>query len=274
MELKVTNNTNHFISTPEISDTNTKNLSVSDEQRLAKAARDFETLLTSMMIKSMTSASEEGFMGSESFGGDYFDMIFQQQMASKFTEGSGLGIAEMLFQKLTGKSLKEMDTSLKLNKTGYSPVYNIDKGLPSLQPGSRSLKRLEKYEDIIREASNEYGVSPNIIKSVILTESAANENARSKANAKGLMQLIDSTAADMGVSDVWNPRENIMGGTKYLSKMLRQYNGDLKLALAGYNAGPGNVQKYNGVPPFEETQNYITRVMSYMNHLNEGANEA
>jgi soluble lytic murein transglycosylase-like protein len=201
-------------------------------------------------------------------------MIFQQALASKFTEGKGLGIADMLFQKLTGKNLKEVDTSLKLDNTQYDPVYNIDKGLPSLHPSDKSLKRLEKYDSIIQEASSEYGVDPVIIKSVILTESAANENAKSGANAKGLMQLLDSTAADMGVNNIWDPKENIMGGTKYLSKMLRQYKGDLKLALAGYNAGPGNVQKYNGVPPFEETQKYITRVMSYMNHLNEGGNEA
>jgi len=276
MELKVTNNASHFSTTPEISDTTSTKSSANNEQRLAKAAKDFETLLTSMMIKSMTSTgSEDGIMGSsDSFGGDYFDMIFQQALASKFTEGKGLGVAEMLFQKLTGKSLKEVDTNLKLNNTQYDPVYNIDKGLPSLQPSNQSLKRLEKYDSIIEEASTEYGVDPVIIKSVILTESAANENARSGANAKGLMQLLDSTASDMGVSNIWDPKENIMGGTKYLSKMLRQYNGDLKLALAGYNAGPGNVQKYNGVPPFEETQKYITRVMSYMNHLNEGGNEA
>jgi Rod binding domain-containing protein len=278
MDLKVTNSTSHYSTTPEISDTNTntktKTASANDEQHLAKVARDFETLLTSMMLKSMTSSTEDGLMDEDSFGGDYFNMIFQQEMASKISEGEGLGIAEALFQKLTGKSLKDVDTDVKLNDTEYDPVYNIDNGLPSLQPSNSSLKRLEQYEDIIQDASDQYGVSPNIIKSVILTESAANENAKSSANAKGLMQLIDSTASDMGVNNVWDPRENIMGGTKYLSKMLRQYDGDLKLALAGYNAGPGNVQKYNGVPPFEETQKYITRVMSYMNHLKEGTNEA
>ena len=72
----------------------------------------------------------------------------------------------------------------------------------------------------------------------------------------------------MGVKNVWDPKENIYGGTKYLGQMLRQYNGDVKLSLAAYNAGPGNVNKYGGVPPFKETENYISRVLSYYNYLN------
>ena len=74
------------------------------------------------------------------------------------------------------------------------------------------------------------------------------------------MQIIDPTAEDLGIKNVWNPKENIMGGTKYLSQLLRQYDGDIKLALAGYNAGPGKVEKFKGIPPYKETQNYITRV--------------
>ena len=130
------------------------------------------------------------------------------------------------------------------------------------------MDRLNKYEDIINAASNSFGVDKNLIKSVILTESAANQNAVSSAKAKGLMQLIDSTATEMGVSNVWDPKENIFGGTKYLAEMLRKYNGDMNLALASYNAGPQNVDKYGGIPPFEETQNYVKRVKGYFNHLN------
>ena len=83
------------------------------------------------------------------------------------------------------------------------------------------------------------------------------------------MQLIDSTRSDMGVRNVFNPRENILGGTKYFAQMLRQYSGDVKLALAAYNAGPSNVEKYNGVPPFDETKNYINKVLGYFNHFSE-----
>jgi len=138
----------------------------------------------------------------------------------------------------------------------------------SVTPSIQATGRLSQYDDIINDASNTYGVDKNLIKSVILTESAANEKAVSNAKAKGLMQLVDSTASDMGVNNVWNPKENIFGGTKYLSEMLRKYNGNVNLALASYNAGPENVEKYGGVPPFEETQNYIKRVIGYFNHLN------
>ena len=81
------------------------------------------------------------------------------------------------------------------------------------------------------------------------------------------MQLIDSTANYLGVEDVWDPKENIMGGTKYLSKLLKLFDGDTDLAIAGYNAGPGNVKKHKGIPPFKETQNYVQRVKNYLNNL-------
>ena len=143
----------------------------------------------------------------------------------------------------------------------------IDKDVPKLSPSVNALNRLDQYEDYINEASSKFGVDSNIIKSVILTESAANANAVSGAKAKGLMQLIDSTAADMGVKNSFDPKDNILGGTKYLAQMLKQYDGNLKLSLAAYNAGPNNVDKYKGVPPFEETQNYINRVFGYLKHL-------
>jgi Rod binding domain-containing protein len=124
--------------------------------------------------------------------------------------------------------------------------------------------RLNSYGGYIAEAAEQHGVSENLIRAVIATESHANEKARSHKNAKGLMQLIDSTAAAMGVKNVWDPRQNIMGGAKYLAQMLEQFDGDEKLALAGYNAGPANVVKHGGVPPFKETKQYVARVMNFV----------
>lgn len=264
LDLKITSEAKHLQGTNDVQ----RNFSPDEKTKLGNAARDFESLLTSMMLKSMTESSN--LFGDNGFGGDTFNVIFEQEIASYMTRSRGMGIADMIYKKMTGEPLT--DNQIRISpppqKSGMKlQVKNLDRNMGKITPSMSSLQRLERYTPIIREMSQKFGISDNLIKSVILTESAANETAISHANAKGLMQLIDSTASDMGVRNVWDPRENIMGGAKYLAQMLRQYDGDLKLALAAYNAGPGNVNKYNGVPPFNETQNYIVRVMGYLNHF-------
>lgn len=120
------------------------------------------------------------------------------------------------------------------------------------------------FDDIIQKASDTYGIPVKMIKAVIKQESGFNTNATSGAGAAGLMQLMPATAASLGVTDSYNAEQNIMAGTKYLKQMLNQF-GDYKTMLAAYNAGPGNVNKYGGIPPFTETQNYVTKVMNTFN---------
>jgi hypothetical protein len=121
-----------------------------------------------------------------------------------------------------------------------------------------------ELDAIFQEAANTYGVSANLLKSIAHAESNFNANAVSSAGAIGIMQLMPSTAASLGVSDSYNPRENIMGGAKLISQLLDKYSGDTSLALAAYNAGSANVDKYGGIPPFTETQNYVKKVLSYL----------
>ncbi|MGK9477081.1 transglycosylase SLT domain-containing protein [Melioribacter sp. OK-6-Me] len=250
------------------------------KSKIAQAALQFEALFTSMLLRSMNSATEEIFDNSENEFGvknnsnlfglpDGFDAIFEQQFADFMTRGKSIGIADAVYKKVTGEELPKNIKTSSFKRTVDVDTRKYDTEFKSVKPASDSLNRLRKYEDIIDKASNEFGVDKNLIRSVILAESAANHNAISPAKAKGLMQLIDSTATEMGVKNSFDPEQNIFGGTKYLAKMLRQYNGNLKLALAAYNAGPNNVEKYNGIPPFKETQRYIEKVISYLNHFNE-----
>lgn len=122
----------------------------------------------------------------------------------------------------------------------------------------------ENMDDIFREAAETYQVPVNLLMAVGKAESGFNPNAVSPAGAQGVMQLMPATAASLGVTDPFDARSNIMGGAKYLGQMLSQYNGNIELALAAYNAGSGNVAKYGGVPPFTETRNYIQRIKEYM----------
>ncbi len=116
--------------------------------------------------------------------------------------------------------------------------------------------------NMISHISRKHGIDENLIKAIIKQESGFNPRAKSKAGAMGLMQLMPATAASLGVKDPFNPVQNVEGGVKYLKSMLNKYNGNVILALAAYNAGPGAVDKYDGVPPYAETQNYVKNILS------------
>lgn len=119
----------------------------------------------------------------------------------------------------------------------------------------------KSLESIFQQAAERYQVPENLLKAVAKVESNFQADAVSSCGATGIMQLMPSTAKGLGVTDPTDPEQNIMGGAKYLSQMLKRYNGDQKLALAAYNAGSGNVAKYGGVPPFAETQAYVKKVL-------------
>ena len=120
------------------------------------------------------------------------------------------------------------------------------------------------YADLIQKYAAQNGLEPALVRAVIKTESDGNPRCVSRAGAMGLMQLMPDNVKEAGIADPFDPEQNIAAGTKQLAGLLAQYHGNLDLALAGYNAGPGNVRKYGGVPPFTETQNYIKRVRAAM----------
>jgi len=141
------------------------------------------------------------------------------------------------------------------SQSGYRPIMRDWSNGSRLAPG--------RLEEIIRSASNRYAVDPDLVRAVIKAESDFNATARSPKGAQGLMQLMPDTARLHKVSNVYDPDENIDGGVRHLRLLLDRYQGDLRLTLAGYNAGVQAVEKYGGVPPYPETREYIRRVLDY-----------
>jgi soluble lytic murein transglycosylase-like protein len=125
------------------------------------------------------------------------------------------------------------------------------------------------YEDIIQEAARTYDIDASLIRAVMQAESAFHPYVVSRAGAEGLMQLMPALADEMGVTDSFDPRENIMGGARYLKQLHDLHNGNIALTLASYNAGPGNVRRYRGVPPFKETRSYVKKIKQILKNERE-----
>ena len=144
--------------------------------------------------------------------------------------------------------------------TGNTAAVTSGSQTNATSSGNTSSTSLDAY---FEEASEKYNVDVKLLKAIAHAESNFNPNATSSSGAMGVMQLMPSTAKSLGITDAYNAYDNIMGGAKVISQHLANYNGDVSLALAAYNAGSGNVAKYGGVPPFTETQNYIKKVLAY-----------
>jgi hypothetical protein len=159
-----------------------------------------------------------------------------------------------------------------LTKPGYAPAnYAARRGprkyegptliAPTLGGGPTLIGR-QSVERLIERLAPQYALDPALVKQVVAAESAFDSNARSPKNAQGLMQLIPATAARFGVSNPWDAEQNLRGGMAYLSWLLGRFRGDVRLALAGYNAGEGAVMRHGGLPPYAETRNYVAGIIS------------
>lgn len=148
------------------------------------------------------------------------------------------------------------------------PLQEKDSGdatekTPSLPQEEKAERR---FDPIIQRVAKNYGVDPALVRAIIMAESSYNPMAVSKKGARGLMQLMPKTAEYLGVKDSFDPEHNVDAGVRYFKKLLGQFNGDVKLALAAYNAGSRRVREYKGIPPFKATQHYIKKVFKYHKH--------
>lgn len=191
----------------------------------------------------------------------------------KFRDANGNILFTNVVDSHTKPRGEDFNTYTKLEKVTWFADTNVHKygnwGSDESAVRPSFSKNKNAYDAMIADAANIYGVDKGLVKAVIHTESGFNPHARSGPGAKGLMQLMPATARRFGVSDVYDPAQNIKGGAQYLSFLMKRFN-NLELALAGYNAGEGNVDKYKGIPPFAETQDYVRRVIGRYNKLYGG----
>ncbi|WP_273365062.1 lytic transglycosylase domain-containing protein [Alicyclobacillus herbarius] len=182
--------------------------------------------------------------------------------AAQPTTAQPAAIADTPVETTAADSMVKTATGIIPSATTSAP--------PSATAGVRAkATEVSPLNAIIENASNRYGVPAALIRAVIEQESGGRTDAVSAAGAAGLMQLMPGTAQALGVQDVFNPSENVLAGTRYLAQLLQRFDGNVPLALAAYNAGPKAVEEYHGIPPYSETQRYVTRVLQLANQYSD-----
>ncbi|MHB1645777.1 MAG: transglycosylase SLT domain-containing protein [bacterium] len=275
-----------------------ENITPAEMSEIKLVASKFESIFLNMLFDSMAKENSGGTFINHGSAYKIFNSMMYEAIANDESYGRGIGIARMIVNyfkenpsliknslnisklkseagELSGSNnfMEAVNTSDKY--LGNANVLNNYKKLSALNnqdggniSGDNTSGGYTSIDSLAKAASKIYDLPYNLIKAVIKTESDFNPSAVSPKGAVGLMQVMPETAKELGVSDVLNPVSNVFCGSLYLKKMLNSNNGNIELALAAYNAGQGNVDKYGGIPPFTETENYVKKVLNYYNEYN------
>ncbi len=261
-----------------------------NREDMLEAAQKFEAIFIQKMFDEMMKTTDMTKSFGKGSGGDFFKDMFLINISEDVTKRNPIGLADEIMRQFRGRfddkddtndianenkirNLAESDYSRKMSNIKLeSKKVGMLEGLEGLKPSNLQtfkpsnqipkiqFDKVEKYDHIIQFNAEKFGIDSALVKAVIKNESNGDYKAESKKGAKGLMQLMDSTAEELGVTNSFDPYQNIKGGVSYLKKMMDMFDNDFEKAVAAYNAGPGNVRKYDGIPPFKETQEYVERV--------------
>jgi len=221
-------------------------------KKLKQAAQDFESIFITQILKNMRKSVPESKLFGNDNASEFYTSLFDENIAKSISSKGGLKIADTLIKSMLNKGGDDLPKAA-IADYRLSPIKMAVHKNKSGHDWDRSL---------IKKAAAKYKLDPNLVKAVIKVESADNPQALSKAGAAGLMQLMKETADSLGVTNRYDAEQNIFGGAKYLRQMIDRFNGNVEHALAAYNAGPQAVEKYNGIPPYSETQRYVTKVLN------------
>lgn len=240
------------------------------QRQIYRTAVEFEALLVQEMLKTMRAATEAMSKPKDDTGLSLYQDMADAEMARAIASGQRGGLAAQLYRQLTGSS---PDPALvaRHSRGRWSGSVPAAGSPPRSSAAAPSRAELERW---VAQAAQAHRLPVGLAEAVVTRESDWDTTAVSPKGALGLMQLMPETARDLGLSDPRDPRQNIAGGVSYLAGLLDRFDGDVPLALAAYNAGPGAVLAHQGIPPFEETRTYVASVLeswSYNERLNSDA---
>lgn len=281
-----------------------------EAEKIRDAARQFEALFLAYLYQTMRETVPASPF-SEGQSGSMYEEMFTPSLGDNMAKGGGIGLAELMVKHFEAGGARTAAAALRnvraedIPPGGRSSVtgalgggYRSDVGHSALPgafapaapnsglqaaPADRTAvaapqigrKKMPELADNVRQAldraAEQTGVDRDLLQAVVVIESGGNPQAESHRGARGLMQLMAGTARELGVTNIFDPGENVLAGARYLKRMLVAHGGDERLALAAYNAGPGNVRRHGGVPPFPETQKYIERVLDIRKRLGGSA---